>query len=102
MRAFLVIFSLMVAGSAFAISDNKLIKKCTPPATEEIYRLADLRSCTVVNDEITLTDIDNRMMNPFKYLRFVYQAKCEGNEELLNGVFIAQYYMGKCYVSNSN
>ena len=100
MKAFLVMFSLMMAGSAFAISDNKLIKKCTPPATEEIHRLANLRNCTIVNDEITLTDIDNRMLNPFKYLRFAYQAICEGHEEVLNGVFVAQYFKGECYISN--
>ena len=91
-------FLVVLSGSAFAISDSKLIAKCTPPATEEIHRLASLRGCTVV-DNITLTDIDNRSLNPSKYLRFTYKAKCEEIEDLQLGSFIAQYYMGKCYVN---
>lgn len=100
MKFFIGAFIFSLSFGAFAISDSKLIEKCTPAAKEEIYRLANLRRCTIVNDQITLADIDNRMMNPSKYLRFVYQAKCEGHEELQTGTFIAQYFMGKCYVSN--
>lgn len=98
MKTSLAFLFLAISSSAFAISDEALAKKCTPVATEEIQRLNDLRGCTII-DKIVLADIDNRLMNPSKFLRFEYLTKCEDGE-VRSASFIAQYFSKKCYVSN--
>ena len=99
MKALLVLFALSLTGSVFAISDEALAKKCTQPAVEEIKRLNDERGCTIIDNKIILADIDNRLMNPSKYIRFEYLTKCEDGE-VQAASFIAQYFNKKCYVSN--
>lgn len=99
MKALLVLFTLTLTGSAFAISDEALIQKCTEPAVEEIRRLNDERGCTIIDNKVILTDIDNRLLNPSKFLRFEYLTKCEDGE-IRQGIFIAQYFNKKCLVSN--
>lgn len=99
MKASLILFSLILTGSAFAISDEKLVEMCMPPAIEEIQRLNESRGCTIVDDKVILVDIDNRRLSPSKYLRFEYLQKCEDGE-IRQGIFIAQYFNKKCYVSN--
>lgn len=85
-----VLFSALTSMSAFAISQEKLLKKCAPVAQEKMDAHALKLSCVPTTNNISVLLIDNRTMNPYKYVKWEMKVDCE-DKSITEITAITQY-----------
>lgn len=92
-----MIFSsvLFLSSSAFAISNEALVKACSEKGVAKVVTQAESYGCTIDASQITVSNIDNRWYNPSKYLWFHVEAVCPNGHTSIQK--LVQYYRGECH-----
>ncbi|WP_408096330.1 hypothetical protein ACJVC5_14915 [Peredibacter sp. HCB2-198] len=91
MKMLAAVFFLLSSMSAFAISDQKLVDKCFPYAQEKMIEHAKKLNCSIGEDPFTITGIDNRTLNPWKYLRWEMKVDCPEHQDVKEITAVTQY-----------
>lgn len=89
---------LLSSVSAFAISDQKLVDKCFPVAQAKMIAHAQKLECKIVEkDPFYISRMDNRTLNPFKYLEWKLKVDCP-DEEITEITAVTQWvsYEKRC------
>ena len=83
MKTLIVIFTLLSAGSAFALSDADLSSKCSARALEKMKNDAELKNCQLQSETLDVYYINNHFYNPSKYIGYDAEIKCfDGNSSI--------------------
>ncbi|QDK42000.1 hypothetical protein DOM21_11190 [Bacteriovorax stolpii] len=77
MKALFVLTLLLSASAAHAISDEKLITKCAPVAYLKILGRSKELKCPLIKDTFAAINIDNRTLNPYKYVMYQADTECQ-------------------------
>ncbi len=91
MKTLLVLSILFGSTQAFAISDKNLISKCAPVGYLKILKHSECLNCTIVKDTFAAINIDNRTLNPYKYVMYEAQTECPNNPDVPSIKAITQY-----------
>lgn len=97
MKKVVLILALMTSTAAFAISDSSLVSKCTGKAFEKLSEAAQVQGCNIDSVEITFSSLDNRKLNPSKFVWYEAEANC--GEATMPVSALVQYdsMSGRCF-----
>jgi hypothetical protein len=85
------LMTLIASSNAFAISDDDLVATCLEAGTYKLNLTAEGYGCKIENVE--MDSIDNRWLNPSKYVWYVGVVPCANNLEVTK---LVQYSGGEC------
>ncbi len=95
MKKILLLSSLILSTSAFAISDENLAQACLQTGKEKLQQSAIRSLCILDNSSVHASNIDNTFYNQTKGITYTGTMNC-----LLSGDKIisqpVQYYKGAC------
>lgn len=84
----------LFSSSAFAISDEALGEACLEKGKEKLLFQAASYGCEIDLSGISVDEVDNRALNPSKYIWYRAPGTCEEGKGLIK---LVQYHKGKCY-----
>ncbi|MBC7714054.1 MAG: hypothetical protein H7177_11995 [Rhizobacter sp.] len=95
MKKILLLSSLILSTSAFAISDDALTKACLQTGTEKLQQTAIRSLCLLDESTVYASNVDNVFYNQTKGITYTGTMNC-----LLSGDKIisqpVQYFKGSC------
>ena len=91
MKKLAAMFFLMSSISAFAISDQKLVDTCFPFAEAKMVERAKELNCSYGEDAFSIKGIDNRTLNPWKYLAWEMKVDCPDHSDVNEITAVTQY-----------
>lgn len=91
MKMLAAVFFLMSSMSAFAISDQKLVDTCFPFAEAKMVKRAKALNCSYDEDAFSINAIDNRTLNPWKYLAWEMKVNCPDHQDVNEIRAVTQY-----------
>ncbi len=90
----MLLLSLLLSSSAFAISNEDLAQRCLEVGQEKILNQAKAYGCSVDVEEIEVSEIDNRWYNPSRYIWYQVMGECNGSDRVVK---LVQYARGECF-----
>lgn len=97
MKKVVLILALMSSTAAFAISDASLVSKCTGKAFEKLSEAAQVQGCNMDSVAITFSSLDNRKLNPSKYVWYEAEANCGGGTMAVSALVQYDSIAGRCF-----
>jgi hypothetical protein len=91
---FLLLLSVFLPATSFAISDEDLVKVCEEKGKEKVVAQSHAYGCVADMNTFDVLEIDNRWYNPSKYIW--YEARCQDENDVITVSKMVQYYRGKC------
>lgn len=89
MKKYILLATILSTGSAFAISDQKLISTCSERSIEKMNQDARLKNCTLRPETLQAYFINNKIYNPSKFVGYHADMLC--SHGLSNIFMIVQY-----------
>lgn len=87
MKTLILFATLVFSTSSFAISTTLLIERCADKGVEKLLAQAQSKHCRGDEKQLSVREVDNRIMNPSKYVWYSMTVQCEaGKEELVEMV----------------
>ena len=83
MKFLFIVAFLSLSASAFAISNEKLVAACKSKAVQKLEDISSARGCVIETNHVIVDGIDNRLLNPSKYIWFSVEANCEKKVEII-------------------
>lgn len=95
MKNLILLSSLLVSTSAFAISDENLAKACLETGKEKLKIAAIKNLCVIIDSTIHASYIDNSVFNSTKGITYTGTMNCliSGDKIISQPV---QYFKGTC------
>lgn len=93
MKALFLVMLMSFTTSSFAISTTDLIKACEKVGAEKILVKAQTLGVEIESDTIQECGVDNRRLNPSKYVWFC--AKVKDETKVIRT--LTQYSFGNCF-----
>ncbi len=94
MKFFIVTLAFLSSVPAFAISDQNLVSTCAPTGKTKLAKQAEAYGCQIDVAQMSVDAIDNRLLNPSKYVWYKVDQRCGEFAEL---IVLVQYYRGRCF-----
>lgn len=73
----ILITSLLLSSLTALADSSKLVEQCRPAGVRKIIGMAESSNLQVSEDDIVECGIDNRSLNPYKYVWFCAEATGE-------------------------
>lgn len=95
MKKIILLATLIVSSSAFAISDENLAKACLETGKEKLQQTAIKSLCILDKSSVYASNIDNTFYNQTKGITYTGTMNCllSGNKIISQPV---QYFKGTC------
>lgn len=92
-----IVALMTITTSAFAISDAGLVSKCTGKAYEKLTEAAQAQGCNMDSVAVTYSSLDNRKLNPSKYVWYEAEANCGESTMAVSALVQYDSMSGRCF-----
>lgn len=87
MKKLILLSAMLFSSASFAIPTSALIEKCAETGVEKLLIQAEAKNCSNKRSELLVREVDNRILNPSKYVWYGMNFECpEGKQELVEMV----------------
>jgi hypothetical protein len=73
----LILLLSLVSSSAALASNEKIAAKCLETGIAKITSQAEIWGCTTDLNSVVVTAVDNRLLNPYKYIWYKANVSCQ-------------------------